>query len=96
MSMKVSYGNGNEVKVMWHHVTKVTDENKKLGTECYIKNLNNELLVKGVARLSPKDEFNKNKGRKISLAKALQSLGLQRENRIAFWKAYFDMLNKDI
>jgi hypothetical protein len=41
--------------------------------------------VTGVAECSKRDQFCKDKGRKISLARAMKRLGLFREQRTAIW-----------
>ena len=59
----------------------------RFGTTCNI--WENEHLVMTIpAQLSVHDHFNRNIGRKVSLARALQYI--QPENRVLFWQAYYE------
>jgi len=49
--------------------------------------------VRGTAFLHPKDNYCKDTGRKISLAKALR--GLPKDERTLIWKAYFKARGKE-
>jgi hypothetical protein len=44
-------------------------------------------LAGGVAHCSPKDQFDRNKGRKIAMMRALQAV--PKADRQPFWDAYF-------
>lgn len=64
------------------------------GTQClfnYDKE-NHDWLSAGVTNLHPLDynSYCKEKGRKLSLKRALENLGATREERTQFWKAYFE------
>ena len=48
----------------------------------------NEKLASGIARCNPLDNFNKEKGRKDSLTKALSQLTTSKSLRKTFWIAY--------
>ena len=50
-----------------------------------------EYLYNGVAQCSWKDHFDKSRGRKIALAKALQNGVFDLSDRKAFWKKYLGM-----
>ena len=77
-------------------------------TDCFIVLPENEdglvFSYKGQAVLSDKDNYNRNKGRKISLQKALKFaftvkddkkiLLFTKEERREFWKAYYKMRGK--
>jgi len=58
---------------------------------CYISDTENRLPVaEGRSLCSPKDTFNKNKGRKIALGRALKMFGINVEKRKIFWNKYFE------
>lgn len=63
-------------------------DTKHLETVCLIKNLNTGKVIQDHALKSPNDNHNKHIGRKISLARALKVMGLNREQRKIFWDAY--------
>lgn len=46
----------------------------------------------GYAKCHPKDNFNKEKGRQLSLSKALEDAEFDKETRTAFWNAYRNWL----
>lgn len=50
-------------------------------------------LDDAVAICSIKDQFNKNKGRKVALGKLLQGHYSDRNDRKLFWQAYFKARN---
>lgn len=62
-------------------------------TMCEIKNLNGWLGAKGYAFCSVKDIFNKEKGRKLSLRRALKTFSKDFSTHV--WKAYFDRKHHD-
>jgi len=49
-----------------------------------------ELVTQAFAYCSSKDVFNKEVGRKVSLAHAIKDLGFGRQMRTIIWKAYFE------
>lgn len=51
-------------------------------------------VVEGVAKCSPRDQFAKATGRKLALARALRTLGVQRDVRRGVWQAYFDKVGR--
>ena len=66
-------------------------------TVCILKVLNEEnnaaVIAEGVAEQSIVDTFNKNKGRKVSLLKALKQIFNTPVDRLTFWESYFRMRN---
>ena len=48
----------------------------------------------GKAYLHPKDNYDKNFGRKLSLARALKNGGFNTKERTLFWEAYFKTRGK--
>jgi hypothetical protein len=68
-------------------------------TQCFIefqdlKNPKKILEVRiGYAWCSPKDNFNKETGRKLALKRALDTPKLTKEQRTEIWKAYFEVKN---
>ena len=55
------------------------------------------LLAKGKADCSPLDNFNKSKGRKLALTRALKKLTtLTKLERQAVWEAYLNRRNTDV
>lgn len=86
-----------EYKVTWRY--SVEDLNPV--TECFINavgpdgkvDIDNDFAY-GVAYCSLFDNFDKNKGRKISLGRALKMVFLDRQaERLVFWQAYQKMRN---
>ncbi len=48
----------------------------------------------GFAKLHPNEQADKNKGRKIALARALSASGFDKSTRARFWDAYFDTVSR--
>lgn len=66
-----------------------TGENK--GTKCLItkgKESDGEFVAAGFALLHPKDNFCKEKGRRVALAKALRDTDFNKTQKASFWEAY--------
>lgn len=61
------------------------------GTDCEIYDLEKNRVAQGNTQLAPEDmeKYNKETGRKLSLARALANLQASREDRTKAWKAYF-------
>lgn len=60
-------------------------------TRCIVKTKDLHLpIVETTALCSKKDVFSKEKGRKISLKRALEKLHLTKQERIKIWKDYFN------
>ncbi len=57
-------------------------------TICWIMLGDDTPLWTGCSRLHPNDNYCKETGRKLSLARALQASGFAREERKLFWAAY--------
>lgn len=102
--MIVKFNNNRTLVVSWKHKMK----GSKNWTECAVRtgNQNDDILLVHVkAHRHENDEFSKNKGRKVSLNRALQSLSnepvqgfqpLTREERTAVWGKYVEMRNGKI
>lgn len=54
----------------------------------------NDKVINGVALCNPMDNFDREKGRKLSLTRALKTWGLEKADRTIIWKAYASMCNK--
>jgi hypothetical protein len=87
--------NGTKYLVRWTH----NPEYKfpYAGTGCTISLVDSDVIIAvGIAKVSKKDNYNYDKGRKISLERALQELFPDnKEKRLTFWKAYFKMTHKN-
>ena len=70
--------------IRWHHLP------QSRVSVCQISNTT-RLLKEGIAYCAPTDSFDKNKGRRVSLARALKALNLPKEVRMEFWEAYREM-----
>jgi hypothetical protein len=68
------------------------------GTLCVINTsgANEERIGHGRTNLSPEDQYCKERGRKLSLARAMNELGLDRSERLLFWRAYFEKQGREI
>ena len=69
----------------------ISDEDFRLsfGTKCTIHNITTNVEIEEWSELNPKDQYCRNKGRKIALAKAMKFAFFDRETRKLFWDAYF-------
>jgi hypothetical protein len=103
--MKIKLNSGVEYWVSWYHQNPIKNENKMSitifssetpCTECIIENkTNSHIRGKGIAKLGKKEkQFNKDFGRKISLKKAMTTIGLNKETRTLFWNEYHKLTNK--
>ena len=76
-------------KVTFSHDMTLTEETNG-NTLCKIYNVETEeVLSTGMAFVSLKDNFDRNTGRKVALAKALKKLNLTSEERLVYWEEYF-------
>lgn len=104
--MKIKLESGVEYWVSWIHNNTLQDKDKKMDqrrksdtgsyTECYIENKTNP-PIKGIgyAILGKKErQFNKDIGRKISMACAMKNMGLNKKTRTLFWNEYHKLTNK--
>lgn len=73
--------------VSWEH--SLPDNRNHGKTECLIKHASGEVLWTGAALCSKGDQFSKEKGRKVSLARALRTAKFTRVDRLEFWNTYF-------
>jgi hypothetical protein len=86
-----------EYEVVFNHFIPDKEVNKStipeqefrnaFGTSCTIYE-NDKIVGYGTADLSPKDNFNRNTGRKVSLTRALKAFD-NPEDREAFWNQYW-------
>ena len=103
--MKVKLNSGVEYWVSWYHQNPLSKNENKLNitiypisnpyTQCVIENKTNpQIRGIGVANLAKGDRFCKDKGRKISMKRAINAIGLNKETRKLFWIEYHKMTNK--
>jgi len=83
--MNVKLSDGRELFVRWIYDGKTTI--------CRIYEGETD-LISGIAHTADCDAFNKDTGRKISLQRATQALGLSKEDRRRFWEVYRNMPKK--
>ena len=83
--MKVDFDNEKYV-VSWKHVQ--NPDNQQNGkTYCFIKDISKSSVVaQGEAVCSKKEQYNRQRGRKVSMMRALQNL--PKQNRLTFWTTY--------
>lgn len=94
--MQVSSQSNNYV-VKWHHnhvFLPAISPKFKGSTVCIIVDLDKQTTVVGEAFCSMDDNFDKNKGRKLSMHRALLSSSLTKPTRGKFWKEYYKMRNE--
>ena len=84
-----------QYRIRWSHTQEPPPVGS--GTTCWIEDEHGGLLRSGYSFLHPKDRFDKEVGRKVSLAKALQGMwpsetdpaaGEHYSARTAVWSAY--------
>lgn len=94
--------NGHTYVVVWQHVAPQPPNKMSAdpvfthaSTTCFIKEVKPddslETLRIQTAHCNPKDNFDKNRGRKLSLFRALAAAQLPKEARTKFWEKYFEM-----
>lgn len=87
---------GGTFRVRWDHELNSDELPSPRQTSCMIELLQNaswETVADGVARCNPSDHFERNRGRKLSLSRALAAVSaFTAEHRRAFWAAYRDQL----
>lgn len=82
--MKLRTESGREIEIkFWHQL----DKSMARWTECLARPLDFDTDLWGLAECHPSDNFNKARGRKLALKRAIASL--PREERGQIWKAYF-------
>lgn len=99
--MKLSI-DGKNYQVKWIHLKNYYPS---VGTICSIINLDDGSITEGHSYVSKKDSYNYDKGRKVSLSRALSKLfstkddilinSVIKDKRKEFWKEYFKMTHKD-
>lgn len=80
---------GQKLGFRFKHITDApTEENPQpRGTICTVTDENGQFVAQSFARLHPKDQFDKNKGRQIALGYALREF-VPKEDRFVFWEVY--------
>ena len=81
--------NNKEYKFSFSHFN---DESLGRGTRCKASCDDTE-VAHGISLCSPKDNFDRNTGRKLALARALKELELSKEERLSVWMLYFKARN---
>lgn len=79
----------DEYEVTFQHFPK----GRGKGTTCKIKN-SFSFYKRGATLLHPKDNYNYNIGRKLSLARALKKGFFTKDDRKLFWDKYFVVRGK--
>lgn len=100
--IKARLQSGKLIGISFSHILKDADKQLKKNelpwtheTTCYVHEVDGvagtwkEMLGMGQSRCSPSDTFNKEKGRKIALVRALDDAAFNRSDRGAVWDAYF-------
>ncbi len=94
--------NNRKLKITFKHTGEQVgvnpDNNKPImnytGSTCSIEE-DGEVIATGKANKSDKDFFNRNKGRRVGLSRALKNLKenerINKEEKEAIWTAYFQM-----
>ena len=80
---------GRKLGFRFKHITQVpTEENPQpRGTICLVTDAEGNFVAQTFAKLHPKDQFDKNKGRQVAFGKALQEF-VPKEERLGFWEDY--------
>lgn len=100
--MKIKLNSEVEYWVSWEHGNFVNESHqydKQLlsYTKCIIENKTNPSIKEGISKLGKNEKFfNKDKGRKISLKRAMLAIGLNKETRTLFWNEYHKLTNKKL
>lgn len=78
---------GMNLRIFWNY-----QQLDRKTVRCCITKAKDDFFAIGQAECSSKDKFDKEKGRKLSLARALAAAGLTKSERICFWTAYFNRI----
>lgn len=92
--MRVELTKENVYVVNWRHF--ILLEDGQTGTSCVIKKIvegKPVAISTGESRLSNRDTYKKDVGRKVSLTRALHVFNSDIESKRAFWEAYYRMRN---
>ena len=88
----------NDIKVdFWHHPYAMgmrSDHTVKGVTTCVITQAKIGKIYLGYSYCSESDQFDRSKGRKIALARALSDF--DKETRKVIWEAYWKVVHKDV
>lgn len=97
--MTVNLEDGTVYKVWWNHQWApertfcIVQQGQKEHTP---QQWDAAKLIYGLAELNPRDHYNRNTGRKISFARAMNAAGITKANdielRTRFWQEYFVQL----
>lgn len=86
--MRVVIGN-TTYSVRFTHQNEQSDTDiKPRFTECKITVDGEQFSGVGYAKVHPKDNFCKEKGRKMALSRALDDSGFKKEDKVIFWNEY--------
>lgn len=94
-----SYGvNESNYRIIWKYlfVKPFTKYDPLSTTFCYISTDDKRDAAVGFACQSQKDQFNRDKARRVSLHMALNDLGLLKSEREQVWNQYFQRGKQDI
>jgi hypothetical protein len=78
-------------EIRWHY-TGMEHNLFLCGTYCIINNENTFFYGKAIC--SDNDHFSRDKGRKLSLARALKNSNISKEERKEIWEAYRNLTKK--
>jgi hypothetical protein len=76
-------------EIRWYYRDCEVHDKPTKETICKIKSESKEDY--GIALCSLRDNFSRDKGRKISLTRAIQQIGVPKQERKPIWDAYRDM-----
>lgn len=79
----------DEYEITFRHFSKTSHSP---GTSCFIQK--GAFIRIGETILHPKDNYNRNIGRKMSMARALKEGFFTKEQRTLFWDKYFEVRGK--
>lgn len=101
LRVKINYTIENTIlhlnyRIIWKYLfVKPFTKNDPLSTTfCYISTDDERDVAVGFACQSQKDQFNRDKARRVSLHMALNDLGLLKEEREQVWNQYFNRKNQ--
>ena len=85
-----------EISFTYRNINRPTGNCKvesRQATLCKIRYENGPTIICGYAYLHPNEQLDKNRGRKIALARALKQRDIKRPQRIRIWNTYFDTVS---
>ena len=87
--MKVDIYSIGILDIRWKYV-RTQKERPPIAASCIIS-LANNVLAYGHSTISTSDNWCYDKGRKVSLTRALKMFGISKKERTLVWKNYFEM-----